>query len=234
MKVRKNIMEFMLDTANLEAIKKFEKIIPLAGVTSNPSIIKKEGKIDFFNHMKEIKKIIGDKASLHIQVVGEDYETILKDAKTILENIHKDIYIKVPVTSEGLKAIKTLKRENVNITATAIYTKFQGYLAIEAGADYIAPYYNRMENMNISPKEVITEFSKAIERSKNHTKILAASFKNVGQVNSAFECGAQAATVGCDILNQGFSMPAIKKAVDDFTSDWESIFGLGTKIYDLK
>lgn len=226
-------MEFMLDTANLKEIKEYEAIIPLAGVTSNPSIVKKEGKIDFFNHMKEIRKIIGKDCSLHVQVVAQDYEGMMKDAETILKNIDKDVYVKVPVSVEGMKVIKALKAKKVNVTATAIYTKFQAYLAIAAGADYIAPYYNRMMNLNIDPQEAIAEIANEIERTNSKTKILAASFKNVGQVNAALECGAHAATMGVDIIGEALAMPSIQKAVDDFTKDWEAIFEEGTKISDL-
>jgi len=226
-------MEFMLDTANLEEIRKYQKIIPLAGVTSNPSILKKEGQIDFFAHMKKIRDIIGQEKSLHVQVVADDFEGIMKDAKAILEHIDQDVYIKIPVNEEGLKAIKALKADGVNVTATAIYTKFQAYLAIAAGADYIAPYFNRMENHNIDPREAVTEMAKEIQRAGSQTKILAASFKNVGQVNAALECGAGAATMGVDILEQALSMSVIKEAVFDFTADWEAVHGIGIKISDL-
>ncbi|HLQ40753.1 MAG TPA: fructose-6-phosphate aldolase [Tetragenococcus sp.] len=227
-------MEFLLDTANLADIAKYEKIIPLAGVTSNPSIVKKEGKIDFFKHMKEIRSIIGKERSLHIQVVATDYEGMIKDAHTILDQVDEQVYIKVPTSQEGLKVIKALKKEGVNVTATAIYTKFQAYLAIAAKADYIAPYFNRMENLNIDPENALTEMANEIKRTQGQTKILAASFKNVGQVNTALEAGAQAATMSCDILESAFSMPSIEKAVIDFTSDWESIFGKDITITDLK
>ncbi|MCO7124787.1 fructose-6-phosphate aldolase [Sporolactobacillus shoreicorticis] len=226
-------MEFLLDTIHLDAIKRYVKVIPLAGVTSNPSIVKKEGKIDLFTHLKTVRSIIGDQASLHVQVVSEDTEGMIKDAHTVLENVDRNVYIKVPVTEAGLAAIKQLKQENVNVTATAIYTKFQGYLAIQAGADYIAPYFNRMENMNIDAKASVAELAKAIERTDSRTKILAASFKNVGQVNAAFEAGAQAATMSADILTAALGMPAINKAVTDFTADWESVFGKGETIYTL-
>ena len=227
-------MEFLLDTANIEDIKKYGAIVPLAGVTSNPSILKKEGNIDLFQHMKEIRSIIGPERSLHVQVVSQDFEGIMKDAEAILENIDKDIFVKVPVNAEGLKAIQALKKQGVNITATAIYSKFQAYLAIAAGADYIAPYFNRMENLNIDPIDAITSMAKEIERTNSKTKILAASFKNVSQVNHACECGAQAATMGVDIIQSALSMPSIQKAVNDFTSDWESIYGDGTKVADLR
>lgn len=223
----------MLDTANLADIEKYEKIIPLAGVTSNPSIIKNEGKIEFFAHMKQIRDIIGTEKSLHVQVVAQDYEGMLKDAETILEKIDANVFIKVPVSETGLKVIKELKKRNVNVTATAIYTKFQAYLAIAAGADYIAPYFNRMENLNIDPREAIAEMAKEITRTNSTTKILAASFKNVGQVNAALENGAQAATMSVDILKQAFSMPSIEKAVNDFTADWETNYGEGTTVSSI-
>ncbi|MDH6363221.1 transaldolase [Enterococcus sp. PF1-24] len=227
-------MEFMLDTANIEEIKNYVELLPIAGVTSNPSIVKNEGKIDFFNHMKKIREILGAERSLHVQVVATSYEGMLKDAEAILKNIDSKVYIKVPVSTEGLKVIKTLKQQGINVTATAIYTKFQAYLAIAAGADYIAPYYNRMENLNIDPRDAVGEMAKEIARTNSKTKILAASFKNVGQVNSALENGAQAATMGVDIIKQAFAMPSIKQAVADFTSDWEVIFGEGVTISSLK
>lgn len=226
-------MEFMLDTANLAEIKKFVDFLPIAGVTSNPSIVKKEGAIDFFQHMKEIRSIIGEHRSLHIQVVAQDYEGIIKDAEKILATIDQKIFIKIPVNEPGLKAIKELKRRGINVTATAIYTKFQAYLAIAAGADYIAPYFNRMENLNIDPRAAIFEMAEEIARTKSETKILAASFKNVGQVNAALENGSQAATMGVDIIQQALAMPSIAQAVNDFTADWEASFGEGTTVSDL-
>lgn len=226
-------MEFLFDTANIETIKKYSEVFPITGITSNPSIIKKEGKIDFFNHFKEIRKIIGKDRTLHIQVVAEDCEGIIKDAETILKNVDDLVCIKVPVTEEGLKAIRILKGKGVSVTATAIYTKVQGFLAIEAGADYIAPYFNRMENMDINPREVIKAFEDMINKYNYPTKILAASFKNMGQVNDAFAAGAQTVTVAPEILSDALKMPAIKKAVDDFTADWEKIFGKGVSITDL-
>jgi len=218
-------MEYMFDTANIEAIKEYSKIFPITGVTSNPSIIKKEGKIDFFNHFRKIREIIGMERTLHIQVVAEDCEGILNEAKAILEKVDDKVCIKIPVNAEGLKAIKILKSQGVSITATAIYTTAQGLLAMEAGADFIAPYFNRMENMSIDPRQVIKAFAEMIEKYNYSTKILAASFKNIGQVNDSFAAGAQTATMAPEILLDALKMPAIQKAVDDFGADWEAIFG---------
>lgn len=218
-------MEYMLDTLNLDEIKKWSRILPLAGVTSNPTIAKKEGAIDFFERIREVRAIVGDEASIHVQVVAQDYDGILKDAEEIRKQCGESIYVKVPVTKEGLAAIKTLKAEGYHITATAIYTTFQGLLAIAAGADYLAPYYNRMENLNIDPAVVIGQLAKAIDRNFSESKILAASFKNVSQINQAFAQGAQAITAGPDVFEAGFAMPSIQKAVDDFGKDWSDNYG---------
>lgn len=217
-------MEFMIDTANIEEIKKWSEILPLSGVTSNPSIIKKEGEIDFFNHIREVQSIVNP-AKVHVQVVALDYEGIIQDAYKLRSEFGADVYVKIPVTESGLRAMKFLKRKGFNITATAIYTLFQGYLAIEAGVDYLAPYYNRMENLNINPGEVIKELARVIEAGNYSSKILAASFKNVNQLVLALSFGAHAVTAGVDIYEAGFMHPSIQKAVVDFASDWNSCQG---------
>ena len=216
-------MEFMLDTLNINEIKKWARVLPLAGVTSNPTIAKKEGEIDFFKRIHEVREIIGEAPSIHVQVVAKDYDGILKDAAKIRQECGGNVFIKVPVTPEGLAAIKTLKSEGYKITATAIYTVFQVLLAIEACADYLAPYYNRMENLNIDSAQVIAQLADSIEKNQSSSKILAASFKNVGQVNRAFKEGAQAITAGADVFEAAFGMPSIEKAVNDFANDWSAI-----------
>lgn len=217
-------MEFMLDTIDLEEIKRYKDVIALAGVTSNPSIVKKAGKVDFAAHMQTIKEMIGE-GSLHIQVVGETTEAIVNDAHLIGEKFGKEVYIKIPVNEPGLAAIKVLKADGYRITATAIYSEFQGYLAINAGADYIAPYYNRMENQNIDSEDIVKGLAAYIRENKSETKIVAASFKNVAQVNKAIRAGAHAVTVGADIFEQVLGMSSIQKAVTDFTNDWVTNFG---------
>jgi TalC/MipB family fructose-6-phosphate aldolase len=226
-------MELILDTANITEIKKYNDILNLAGVTTNPSIWIKEDREDFFEQMKEIRKIIGKEKSLHVQVVAKDYESMLKDAETILENIDDEVYIKVPTSAVGLKAMKELKNRGINVTATGIYTKMQAYLALNVQADYLAPYYNRMENHNIDAQDAIQEIANLINKHGLHSKILAASFKNVSQVTSAFEYGAQAITVAPDILDSALGLPTIQKAVDDFATDWEGLYGQDQNIFSL-
>lgn len=183
--------------------------------------------------MKAIRQIIGIEKPFHVQAVSQDYEGMLADAAAILDQIDDQVYIKVPTTETGLRVMKELKKRNVNVTATGIYSKMQAYLAMNVEADYLAPYYNRMENNNIDPREAITKIANLIKQSGSKTKILAASFKNVSQVTTAFECGAQAATMGVDMIETALKLPSIQKAVDDFQADREAIHGEGANVATL-
>lgn len=227
-------MEFIIDTVNLEEIKEAVEYLPIVGVTSNPSIVKKTNPQDFFKHMKEIRKIIGQERSLHIQVISKDCDTIIKEAHRILKEIDDKVYIKVPVSYEGIKAIKLLKEEGINVTATAVYDLMQAYMALEAKADYIAPYVNRIGNLGADPFELINELSNRIIMDGYESKIVAASFKGVQQVKDALNNGAQAVTVQVEVLKQIFANPNIEKAVNDFNQDWYSMYGDNIGICDLK
>ncbi len=227
-------MEFIIDTVNLEEIKEAVEYLPIVGVTSNPSIVKKTNPQDFFEHMKEIRKIIGQERSLHIQVISTDCDTIIKEAHRILKEVDDKVYIKVPVSYEGIKAIKLLKAEGINVTATAVYDLMQAYMALEAKADYIAPYVNRIGNLGADPFELIAELSNRIMMDGYESKIVAASFKGVQQVKDALNNGAQAVTVPVEVLKQIFANPNIEKAVNDFNQDWYAMYGDNIVICDLK
>ena len=227
-------MEFIIDTVNLEEIKEAVEYLPIVGVTSNPSIVKKTNPQNFFKHMKEIRKIIGQERSLHIQVISKDCDTIIKEAHRILKEVDDKVYIKVPVSYEGIKAIKLLKEEGINVTATAVYDLMQAYMALEAKADYIAPYVNRIGNLGADSFELINELSNRIIMDGYESKIVAASFKGVQQVKDALNNGAQAVTVPVEVLKQIFANPNIEKAVNDFNQDWYSMYGDNIGICDLK
>lgn len=218
-------MELMFDNVNLETLKEYTEIYPYAGITCNPTIIKQEGKLDFFEHFKQIREMIGFKHSLHIQVVSLTVDEILQEAKKIVEKLDQDVYIKIPVTEEGLKAIKILKEKGYKVTATAIYTKLQGLLAIAAGADYIAPYYNRIAHLGQNPCEVIATFRKDIDFSHAQTKILAASFHTSEQVTMAINAGADAVTLQPKLLKDMFNADYIDNALIKFANDWEQSQG---------
>lgn len=226
-------MEFIIDTVNIEEIKDAVDHMPIVGVTSNPSIVKATSPKDFFAHMKEIRKIIGQERSLHIQVISKDCETIIKEAHRIIEEIDDQVYIKVPVSYEGVKAIKALKAEGIRVTATAVYDIMQAYMALAAGADYIAPYVNRIGNLGNDPMELIAQLQTRIVEDDYDCKILAASFKGVKQIRDAFDAGAESITAPVAILKQIFANPSIEKAVDDFNGDWYAVYGEGKGILDI-
>ena len=218
-------MKLILDTANIEKIKEYLDYLPVQGVTTNPSILKKEGKIDFVNHMKQIRQLIGVERSLHVQVIASDYEGMLADARKILNEIDSQVYIKIPVTKDGLKAIQTLKQEGHFVTATAIYTEMQALLALEAGADFLAPYVNRISLLQANPYQLIHRVQKQIERHNYPGQLLAASFKQVSQVTDALAAGADYVTLGVEVIDQLLHYPMVDKAVSDFAAEWQSIFG---------
>lgn len=218
-------MEIMFDTANLADIAELSSIYPISGVTSNPTILKAEGKIDFYAHLREIRRIIGPERSLHVQVVATDTDGIVGEAHRILENIDELVYVKIPLHEQGLAAIRRLKTESVRVTATAIYSKTQGILAVAAGADYIAPYFNRMESLDIDVKDTLAMLANFIHRDNSDCKIVAASFKNMAQICDAFESGAHACTIQPGLLRAALGGSAIHDAVQTFADDWTSTFG---------
>lgn len=217
--------ELMLDTANLSELETGLVDFPVCGVTTNPSILKKEGKVDVYELLSKIKSLCGKNRSLHVQVVSNNTEDIIKEAHFILNKLGRDTYIKIPVSSAGLPAIKALSAENINVTATAVYSTIQGILAVLSGAEYIAVYYNRMENNCSNPNQVIKEIRSFIDGSGSSSKILAASFRNISQVTDAYANGAHSATVGYNLIKSGLEMASINSAIIDFAKDFEAVHG---------
>ncbi|WP_414698348.1 fructose-6-phosphate aldolase [Peptacetobacter sp. AB845] len=226
-------MEFIVDTVNLEEIKDAVEHMPIVGVTSNPSIVKQTNPENFFEHMRKIREIIGMERSLHVQVISKNSDEMVAEAHRILKEIDDQVYIKVPVSYEGIKAIKALKAEGVKVTATAVYDLMQSYMALAAEADYIAPYVNRIGNLGADPMDLISNLSDRIAVDGYNTKIVAASFKGVQQVRDSFNYGAHAITAPVAVLKQIFANPNIEKAVDDFNKDWYAMYGENVGICEL-
>lgn len=226
-------MEFIVDTVNLEEIKDAVEHMPIVGVTSNPSIVKQTNPENFFEHMRKIREIIGMERSLHVQVISKNSDEMVAEAHRILKEIDDQVYIKVPVSYEGIKAIKALKAEGVKVTATAVYDLMQAYMALAAEADYIAPYVNRIGNLGADPMDLISNLSDRIAVDGYNTKIVAASFKGVHQVRDSFNYGAHAITAPVAVLKQIFANPNIEKAVDDFNKDWYAMYGENVGICEL-
>ncbi len=218
-------MELILDTADTQQIAFFNEYLTLDGVTTNPSIITKSGK-DFNVVINEILEILNDEQDLYIQVVSEDFEGIVEEAKyiaTLRPNNPEHIYVKIPVTNAGLKAIKAVKKLGIKVLATAIYTADQAFLAALSGADAVAPYVNRMCNFGDGVQNVI-DLINMLDVNMMDTKIVAASFKNTDQVHQLIVNGIQSVTVPTDVLANMMNHPATDSAVAGFTSDWNKAY----------
>lgn len=219
-------MELILDTANIEDIKDLHTHLCLDGVTTNPSIISKEGK-DFENIIKEIDEIVGKDTPIHAQVISTKFEDMMEEALYI-SKLREKMYVKIPVTKEGLRAIKELKKQNIKITATAIFTAHQGFLAAKAGADYVAPYVNRIDNISGDGVNVVKDLVNIINSYNLNTKVVAASFKNAQQVLDLMKVGVHSATIPADICRTMMAHPLTDWSVDKFIEDWSNTFGEGT------
>jgi transaldolase len=226
-------MEFYLDTANLDAIDTALDLYPIAGVTTNPTILSKEGITDVFAHLKTIQKRLGPDRGLHVQTLSDTAEGIIAEAAILRQRLGSTVYVKIPTTPEGLKAMKHLHSHGVRITATAITSKLQAYLAINAGADYLAPYVNRMENLDIDAMEVLSSIAAFIVNTNSPTKIIAASFKNLAQINGAIDAGVHAVTIDPSFYTLACSSAHLQKTVEDFKADFEKAFGKGKTFLDL-
>ena len=217
-------MKYLLDTANLAEIRELSEYLPIAGVTSNPTIVKAEGAVPFFAHMREIRSIIGQHP-LHIQVTAQDYAGMMRDAEAIFRHVDENVYVKVPVDFAGVKVIKALKRQGANVTATAVYGMDQAFIALEAGADCIAPYYNRMEALGVDAANVIGNIAGIINHYGYESEILAASFKQPAQIDRAILAGAHSVTAAPNVLREIFAKKIVSDAVRTFADDWAGLYG---------
>lgn len=216
-------MEFVLDTANAAAIKDLNELLTIAGVTTNPTIITKSG-LDPETAIQQIIDILSPEQKLFVQVVKTDYEGIMEEARKISALRPSNMYVKIPVTREGLKAIKQCKKEGIHTLATAIYTSGQGFLAAQNGADYLAPYTNRMCNYGDGVGEVI-RLNDMLKIHDVDSKVIAASFKNTNQVLDLIEGGIDAVTVPPEVVYEMIGHPATKIAVGEFCVNWDKAYG---------
>lgn len=224
-------MIYMLDTANLEAIKKAVDLYPIVGVTTNPTIIAKENR-PLRDIILDIRELIGPERMLHAQVVAETAEVMLEEAKA-LRKLDPEIIVKVPVTPQGIKAMKLISAEGIRITATAILTPQQALMAAMAGAEFLAPYVNRLDNICGDGTQVAADMAHLIDMYNLDAKVLAASFKNVQQVHEVAKAGVQSVTIAPDVFDQLLVHPLTDSGVAGFMSDWRHAYGEGKTVLDL-
>ena len=217
-------MRLMLDTANLEDIRYFHKYYPIVGVTTNPTILAREGG-DPIAHLKAIREIIGEDKELHLQVTETEYDRILTEAMALVKMLGKNTFIKIPATDVGLKATHYLSDMGYRITVTAVLSATQAMLAANSGASYVAPYISRLENICDDGVGCAADIVKIFEAGKSTTQVLAASFKTAKEVLDVAVIGCHAATVSSDILRKMLAHTTTNSSIADFEADWKRAFG---------
>lgn len=215
-------MELILDTNNIEAIHDLNQLLTISGVTTNPTIITKSHK-DPMQLIEEIKNELNDDQKLFIQVVSTDFGGIMEEARAVAALRPQNSYVKIPVTHEGLKAIKQAKKEGIGVLATAIYSPDQAFLAAMNGADYLAPYVNRMDDYG-DGVEAVKDLIEMLRVHQLPAKVVAASFKNTHQVHELIKAGIQAVTIPTDVVYKMIDHPGTDIAVDEFTQNWNDAY----------
>lgn len=224
-------MELLLDTANIGLIEEILPYFPIAGFTTNPSILAKESR-DVKATLLRLKELAGEDRMLHAQVTGCHTEEIVEQAKTMRDILGSGFYAKIPITLQGLRAIPLCKAAGIKVTVTAIFTPMQALLSGMAGADYVAPYVDRLDNITSNGVSVVGEIVELFRLHNLPTKVLAASFKNVQQVYNVASMGAQAVTINGDLCMKMLFHPYTDKSLEDFDLDWRGKFG-NVQVTDL-
>lgn len=217
-------MIYLLDTADVKAIKHCNEFYPLAGVTTNPSIVSKE-KTEFFPLLKKIRKIIGPDKMLHVQTVQKKAADMVKEAVLLKEMLGGEFYVKIPICEEGLKATKMLKELGIGVTMTAIFTPAQALIAARAGASFVAPYVNRLDNILGDGCDVVAQICELFDIYGLDCQVLAASFKTCEQVHKCAIAGCHCVTASRSILEQLIKYPMTEAALTGFESDWAEVYG---------
>lgn len=224
-------MKLCIDHADVNAIRRLYEYYPIDGVSTNPTILAKSGR-EPYEVLKEIREIIGDDGELFVQVVAATAEGMVEDAYRIIKETGKNTLVKIPCVPEGFKAMKQLKKVGIRFIGTAIYTPMQAFIAAKCGAEYVAPYVNRIDNMGFDGVQVSKDIHDIMVNNNLDCGLLAASFKNSQQVLELAKYGVKAATVAPDVIDGLVKNPAIDAAVAQFTKDFEGLAGTGKTMKD--
>lgn len=211
-------MRFFIDTANIEEIKEANELGVICGVTTNPSLIAKEGR-DFIEVVKEISTIVDGPISA--EVISLDHKGMVEEADK-LSKIHKNIVIKLPMTLEGLKATKILSQKGIKTNVTLIFSATQALLAARAGATYVSPFVGRLDDIGQDGLSLIEEIVDIFNVNAIETEIIVASVRNPIHVAQAARMGADIATVPYKVITQMTKHPLTDKGIENFLKDWES------------
>lgn len=229
-------MKLYIDDVRMDKIKELMDIYPVDGVTSNPTILKKGGK-DPLEVLKEIRSFVGEDKVVMTQVVSTVAEEMVKEADVIISALgKKNTYVKIPTNAQGLKAIRLLREKDKNILlcATAVYSVAQGFLAAQAGANIVAPYVNRIDNLGGDGLQVAKDIQDIFKAYDLPCGVVAASFKTTRQVIEMAKYGVEGAAIGVDVWQSFLKNQVVDAAVDVFNHDFEDLVGEGKTFLDVE
>lgn len=216
-------MKFFIDTANVEDIRKANDMGVIYGVTTNPSLIAKEGR-DFKEVIKEITSIVDGPISGEVKATTVDAEGMIREGREIAA-IHPNMVVKIPMTAEGLKAVKVLSSEGIKTNVTLIFTANQALLAAEAGASYVSPFLGRLDDINQPGIDLVRTIAEIFSIYGYETEIIAASVRNPIHVTDCALAGADIATVPYKVIEQMTKHPLTDQGIEKFQADYKAVFG---------
>ena len=216
-------MKFFIDTANVEDIRKANDMGIICGVTTNPSLIAKEGR-DFNQVIKEIASIVDGPISGEVKATTTDAEGMIKEGREIAA-IHPNMIVKIPMTTEGLKAVKVLTAEGIKTNVTLIFSANQALLAARAGATYVSPFFGRLDDISVCGTDLIRDIVEIFEVAGIDTEIIAASVRHPMHVTECALAGADIATVPYKVLEQMTHHPLTDQGIEKFQKDYLAVFG---------
>lgn len=211
-------MKLFIDTANVQEIEEIGAWGVLAGVTTNPSLVAKEGR-DFIEVLKEITEIV--EGPISAEVLSMDAEGMLKEG-IALAKLHKNIVIKIPMTAEGLKAVKGLHEKGIKTNVTLVFSANQALLAARAGASFVSPFVGRMDDIGNPGTYLIEDIVGIFDTHGIETEVIAASIRHPMHVTEAALAGAHIATIPADVFKKMLSHPMTDQGIEKFMKDWES------------
>ncbi|KLI51194.1 transaldolase [Brachyspira hyodysenteriae] len=216
-------MKFFIDTANVDEIKKANDMGVICGVTTNPSLIAKEGR-DFKKTIEEITTIVDGPISGEVKATTVKAEDMIAEAREIAK-IHKNMVVKIPMTVEGLKAVKVLSKEGIKTNVTLIFSANQALLAARAGATYVSPFIGRLDDISMDGLELIRTISEIFATHAIETEIISASVRHPIHVTECALAGADIATVPYNVIEQMTKHPLTDQGIEKFKKDYEAVFG---------
>ena len=212
-------MKFFIDTANIEQIREAASIGVLDGVTTNPTLLYKEsGKPE--DILKEICEIVDGPISA--EVVSLDWEGMVREGREVAK-LHKNIVVKIPITKDGLKAVKELAAENIKTNVTLVFSAMQALLAARAGASFVSPFVGRLDDISNEGMDLIGQIAQIFANYDIATEIIVASIRSPLHVQTAALMGADIATIPFKVIEQLVKHPLTDKGIDQFLKDWESV-----------